>query len=112
MKILVTGATGFVVRSIVDQLVRAHVDVRAVTRNPTAANFPESVDVVQGDLPDPTSLVAALQDVDRMYLYPFEDTVREVVALAKQAGVQRIVDLSNALVIASLYATARWSSVS
>lgn len=50
MAALGTGATGFVGRNVVDQLVRAGVRVRALTRNPDAAKLPDAVEVVRGDL--------------------------------------------------------------
>ncbi|MFF5213114.1 NAD(P)H-binding protein [Streptosporangium sp. NPDC000396] len=103
MKILVTGATGIVGRHVVDQLVRAGTEVRALTRNPAAAKLPPQVEVVQGDLTEPASVAAALDGVERMYLFSVEQSAREVVALAKQAGVRRIVVLSAASVTAGLH---------
>jgi uncharacterized protein YbjT (DUF2867 family) len=41
-------------------------------------------------------VAAALEGVDRVYLAPLPQTVREVVALARAAGVERIVDLAGA----------------
>ncbi|MDF5757644.1 NAD(P)H-binding protein [Spongiactinospora sp. TRM90649] len=103
MKILVTGATGIVGRQVVDQLLRAGADVRALTRTPAAAKLPPQVEVFQGDLTDPASVAAALDGVDRMYLFPVEESAREVVELARQAGVRRIVVLSGASVTAGLH---------
>jgi uncharacterized protein YbjT (DUF2867 family) len=59
--------------------------------------------VVLGDLTQPEMLAPALEGIDRMYLFPVDKTAREVVALAKQAGVRRIVDLSAASVTAGLH---------
>jgi uncharacterized protein YbjT (DUF2867 family) len=103
MIILVTGATGFVGRNVVDQLLQAGVHVRALTRNPATAGLPTAAEVVQGDLTVPATLVPALDGIDRMYLFPVEETAREVIALAKQAGVRRIVDLSAASVTVGLH---------
>jgi len=64
MKILVTGATGNVGRLVVEQRVRAGADVRALNNNPEKAALPAGVEVA------------------------------EVVAMAVQAGVRRIVTLS------------------
>jgi uncharacterized protein YbjT (DUF2867 family) len=61
------------------------------------------VEVLQGDLTAPASLAAALAGIERMYLFPVDETAREVVALAQQAGVRRIVDLSAASVTAGLH---------
>ncbi|GAA1594961.1 NAD(P)H-binding protein [Actinomadura kijaniata] len=104
MKVLVTGATGFVGRNVVARLRRAGVEVRALTRDPARARFPRDVEVVRGDLADPAGLGAAFEGVERMYLFPVEETAREVVAMARNAGVRRIVDLSAASVTAGLHA--------
>jgi uncharacterized protein YbjT (DUF2867 family) len=98
VRVLVTGATGHVGRIVVEQLVEAGVRVRAMTRLPQRARFPEGVETVGGDLTDPAALVPVLQGVDRMYLFPVPRTAREVVTLARQAGVGRVVVLSSAAV--------------
>lgn len=97
MTILVSGATGMVGRHVVAELVRTGQRVRALTRTPSAASFPDGVEVVGGDLTDPSSLEASLDGVDRMYLLPVGRAARDVVAAAKRAGVSRIVVLSGAL---------------
>ena len=53
MTILVTGGTGNVGRQVINQLLAAGAKVRAMTRNPAAANLPEGVEVMQGDLEQP-----------------------------------------------------------
>jgi uncharacterized protein YbjT (DUF2867 family) len=103
MQILVTGATGNVGRHMVAQLVQAGASVRALTRNPATAGLPAGVEVVQGDLAEPATLVPALEGIDRMFLFPVEETAYEVIALAKRAGVRRIVDLSAASVTVGLH---------
>ncbi|MBF9130489.1 NAD(P)H-binding protein [Plantactinospora sp. S1510] len=97
MTILVTGATGAVGRLVVAELLNAGQHVRALTRTPAAANLPDGVEVVGGDLEDPASLEGVFDGVDRMYLFPIGRTAREVVAAAKQTGVRRIVVLSGAM---------------
>ncbi len=103
MKILVTGATGNVGRNIVEQLVAKGVEVRALTRNPASAGLPAQVEVVKGDLAEPASLTSAFEGIDRLHLFPVPETADQVVALAKQAGVRRIVDLSAAAITIGLY---------
>src|SRR4029453_18592555 len=98
MRVLVTGATGHVGRIVVEQLVSAGVPVRAMTRRPDRAHLPAAVELVAGDLTAPAALAPALADVDRMYLFPVASTAREVVTLARQAGVDRVVVLSSAAV--------------
>lgn len=66
--ILVTGATGRVGRLVVDELLRAGVLVRALTRDPARAALPAAVDVVTGDFIDPDSLGAAFDGVTAIFL--------------------------------------------
>jgi uncharacterized protein YbjT (DUF2867 family) len=96
MRILVTGATGNVGRLVVDHLLALGArDVRALTNDPRKAALPNGVEVVNGYLGRLASMPTALEGVERLYLAPLPSTVREVVKLAKAAGVQRIVDLSS-----------------
>jgi len=67
-RILVTGATGTVGRGVVEELLRMHVRVRALTREPGLANLPAGAEVMRGDLTDPISLDAALADIDTVFL--------------------------------------------
>ncbi|MEV0650684.1 NAD(P)H-binding protein [Phytomonospora sp. NPDC050363] len=103
MKVLVTGATGTVGRQVVAQLLDAGAEVRAVTRDPASAGLPEAAEVVAGDLTVPTSLTGAFEGVDRVYLFPVEETAEEIVTLAVSSGVRRIVDLSAASVTVGLH---------
>jgi uncharacterized protein YbjT (DUF2867 family) len=98
MRVLVTGATGKVGRLVTKDLVDAGVAVRALTRDPAKAVLPDGVEVVAGDLTKPDTLQPVLAGVDRLYLFPEASTAREVVALAKQAGVRRVVVLSSGAV--------------
>jgi uncharacterized protein YbjT (DUF2867 family) len=66
--ILVTGATGRVGRLVVDELLRAGVTVRALTRRPEQAALPDGTEVVGGDLTDPASLHAALEGAPAVFL--------------------------------------------
>jgi uncharacterized protein YbjT (DUF2867 family) len=97
MTILVTGATGMVGRLVVAELLNARLRVRALSRTPEAANLPNGIEVVGGDLEEPASLNAAFDGIERMYLFPIGRTAPDVAAAAKRAGVQRIVVLSGAM---------------
>ena len=100
--ILVTGASGFVGREVVAQLAAAGERVRAMSRHPARLSVPDGVEVVRGDLLEPSSMAAALAGADRMYLFPEPRTAVEVVAVARAAGVGRIVTLSSGAVSAGL----------
>ncbi|MBZ9843254.1 SDR family oxidoreductase [Mesorhizobium sp. CA5] len=99
MTILVTGATGNVGSQVVNQLVKRGADVRALVRDPSKANFPASVAVVQGDLIDVDSLRSAFSGVSTLFLLnavvPDEFTQALIALnLAREAGIERIVYLS------------------
>jgi uncharacterized protein YbjT (DUF2867 family) len=96
--ILVTGATGHVGRQVVSDLVRADVDVRALTRSPEAADLPRGVDVVPGDLSDPQSVEAAVRGADAALLvWPFTTADRAPDVLrAFERHTDKVVYLSSA----------------
>jgi uncharacterized protein YbjT (DUF2867 family) len=66
--VLVTGATGRIGRLVVNEILRAGVPVRALTRRPENAALPDRVEVVGGDFTAPESLDAALLGVGPVFL--------------------------------------------
>jgi uncharacterized protein YbjT (DUF2867 family) len=96
LTILVTGATGNVGRLVVDRLLAmGATGVRALTNDPEKAALPAEVEVVEGYIGRPQTVPAALGGVERMYLAPLPETAREVAGMAKEADVERIVDLAG-----------------
>src|SRR5262245_35783236 len=67
-RVLVTGATGTVGRLVVSQLLTTDAQVRAMTRNPAAADLPAEVEIVRGDLTVPATLDECLDGVDVVFL--------------------------------------------
>ncbi len=66
-RILVTGASGFLGKALVAALAKAGHTVRAATRNPKAALFPQGVEVVAApDLRGTIAWTPLLVDVDRV----------------------------------------------
>ena len=99
MTVLVTGATGRVGRHVVDQLVKRGAPVRVLTRDPSKADFPAGVVVVQGDLLDIDALRAAFDGVSTFVLLNAvtgDEFTQAIIALnvAREAGVKRVVYLS------------------
>ncbi|WP_223198602.1 NAD(P)H-binding protein [Solihabitans fulvus] len=96
--ILVTGATGNVGRNVLAQLLDAGETVRVTSRNPAGAEFPSGVEVVRADLTEPATLPAALNGVDRAFLFPTPGHAGGFLDAATAAGLERVVLLSAAAV--------------
>lgn len=99
MTILVTGATGTVGRNVVEQLVHRGADVRALVRDPSKADFPAGVEVVQGDLLDVDALRGAFSGISTLFLLNgvvADEFTQALITLnlAREAGIERIVYLS------------------
>lgn len=95
-RLLVTGSTGRVGRQLVAQLLSADAEIRALTRDPEAADLPPGVEVVRGDLTNPSSLDPCLDGVDAVFLVwtAAAETAPQVVELMAQ-HVRRVVFLSS-----------------
>jgi uncharacterized protein YbjT (DUF2867 family) len=87
--ILVTGATGNVGRPLVDLLATAGVAVRAVTRAPASAQFPNGVEVVD-------SAIGAVRGACAVFLNSraLGEDLATTVDVARREGVTRLVALS------------------
>ena len=99
MTILVTGATGNVGRQVIQQLTQRGAKVRALVRNPAAANLPDGVEVVQGDLLDVDALRQGFEGVSTLFLLNAvvaDEFTQALITLnvAREAGVKRVVYLS------------------
>jgi uncharacterized protein YbjT (DUF2867 family) len=132
MKVLVTGATGFVGREIVRQLRAAGHAIRILARSPRSPRVQEAVsrwqaEVHPGDVLEPATLEVALKGMDAVIHLvgiiseagesTFENAhtggTRNMVAAAQQSGVRRFVHMSalgtrpNA---ASRYHQTKWAA--
>lgn len=97
--ILITAATGQVGREAINGLIATGAPLRALVRDPSRADMPAGVEVVQGSFEDDASLARALDGVATMLLAGRDspDAVeqhRRVLAQARRAGVRHIVKLS------------------
>ena len=92
------GGTGTVGRQVVLGLTKQGIRVRAMTRNPEAAQLPANVELVRGDLTVPDTLDECLKNVDSVFLVwtaPMAATDAALARIAKRA--RRIVFLSAPL---------------
>jgi uncharacterized protein YbjT (DUF2867 family) len=92
--ILVTGATGTIGATVVRLLTERGVPFRAMSRNPNGLQ-----NAVRADFTDPTSLTAAIADVDTVFLVTVPPTPSPahdlaLLKVASAAGVTKIVKLS------------------
>ena len=99
--ILVTGANGNVGREVVNQLVTAGHDVRALLRSRARAeSLPTTVEIAVGDFSDTHALARALEGADAVYMTSFEhpDLLRlqgNLISVARDAGVRVVARLSG-----------------
>jgi uncharacterized protein YbjT (DUF2867 family) len=101
--ILVTGATGLNGKELLRLLSARGVAVRALVRNPAKAEAIAAlphVEIVQGDMARPETLVAGLRGVDRAMLISSSDPMMldvqsNFIDAAKKAGVKHVVKLSG-----------------
>ncbi|HJP74440.1 MAG TPA: NAD(P)H-binding protein [Pseudonocardiaceae bacterium] len=94
--ILVTGATGLIGTRLVRSLTAAGTKVRAVTRDPAHAAFPDEVELVTGDPSRPATIAAALDGVQAIFLNPraVGTAAPELLGLARERGVRKAVALA------------------
>jgi uncharacterized protein YbjT (DUF2867 family) len=99
MTILITGSTGIIGRQVLGNLAEQQVHIRALTRTPERASFPEGIEAVKGDLSDPQSIRAAMEGVETLFLLvanvPGEVTQAiQTVNIAREKGVKGLVYFS------------------
>jgi len=100
MVAVVFGARGSVGRHVAAGLRAAGEHVRVTSRNPATAGFAPGTHVVAADLERPETLPAALEGVEKAFLYAKPDGIESFVAAARSAGVRHVVLLSSGAVVA------------
>ena len=78
MRVLLTGATGYIGESVLDTFVRAGHDVTALVRNPARlpATFSDRVSVLAADLAEPATWAGQLKGFDLFVHTAFESSAR------------------------------------
>lgn len=110
MRLLVTGATGYIGGRLIPQLLDRGHEVRVLARHPerlSERSWIDQVEVFQGDAEDPEALGRAMAGADGAYYlmhsltagHGFEDQERNMATIfgdqARKAGLQRIVYLGG-----------------
>ncbi|HXH20593.1 MAG TPA: NAD(P)-dependent oxidoreductase [Dehalococcoidia bacterium] len=111
MKVLITGANGFLGSHVADRLAAAGHDLRLLLRRTSRTDFIDGLAFqrAEGDIRDPASLEAAVEGVDgvvhcaglttalseREYRQVNEEGTRSLVEAAARAGVNRFVYISS-----------------
>ncbi|MEU7718113.1 NAD(P)H-binding protein [Streptomyces tibetensis] len=94
--ILVTGATGNIGSALLRELhLAGAAPVRGLTRDVRRASFPEGIAAVEGDLAQAESLKAPLEGARSLFLLSGMGAEAEVLAAARQAGVEHVVLVSS-----------------
>ncbi|TWV53576.1 NAD-dependent epimerase/dehydratase family protein [Streptomyces misionensis] len=94
--ILVTGATGNIGSALLRELqVAGAAPVRGLTRDAGRASFAAGIEAVEGDLAQADSLKAALEGARSLFLLSGMGAEAEVLAAARQAGVEHVVLVSS-----------------
>jgi uncharacterized protein YbjT (DUF2867 family) len=100
MTILITGARGSIARSIIERLHAAGTPVRAASKSPGELRVPEGVPTTALNLSRPDLAGPAFDGVSAVFLYPQPEGIDDLLKAASSAGVERIVLLSSAWVLA------------
>ena len=99
MTILVTGSTGVVGNQVLEHLKGSGAEVRALTRTPEKARFPDGITAIKGDLSDVDSMRQAMKGVSTLFLLApnaADELTRalQTLSVARESRVKGVVYLS------------------
>ena len=107
--IALTGATGFVGRAVLLALLNAGHDVKVLVRRPKVGQFPEKVQVVEGDLANGRALAEFVKGADcvvhvagaisafsrEQFFQANSEGVQSIFSASKLAGVKHFIHISS-----------------
>jgi UDP-glucose 4-epimerase len=120
LKVLVTGASGFLGGSVVPALLRRGYQVRALMRSATKLNkfsWADRVEIVRGDLRTPSSLATAFDGVDALVHLAARVGGGDAAQMTDTvAGTERLLESmarskTRRLVLASSFSVYGWSDI-
>jgi uncharacterized protein YbjT (DUF2867 family) len=99
MTILVTGSTGVVGNQVLEHLKGGGAEVRALTRTPEKARFPDGITAIQGALSDVDSMRLSMKGVSTLFLLAPSAAdeltqVLQTLSVARESRVKGVVYLS------------------
>ncbi|MFJ9691199.1 NAD(P)H-binding protein [Kitasatospora sp. NPDC101183] len=97
---VVLGANGRIARHVATGLLAAGGPVRLASSDPARAQLLHGAEVVAADLARPETLPAALAGARRVFTYANAETAGAFAEAAKAAGVEHVVLLSSAAIVA------------
>jgi dihydroflavonol-4-reductase len=97
MKVLITGATGFVGQKLVDYLSAQGLDIRVLVRDTNKANvFPSKIEIFKGDVTEIESLYKATKDIDSVFhlagVVGYSKAQRQIMDHVNVQGTQNVID--------------------
>lgn len=96
MKVLVTGATGFVGQKLVDHLLEQGLEIRVLARNAAKADsFSKSVEIFEGDVTNLKSVLLATENIDTIFhlagVVGYSRAQREMMEKVNVGGTENVI---------------------
>lgn len=97
MKVLITGATGFVGQKLVEYLSAQGLDIRVLVRDPAKAKeFSSKIEIFRGDVTEIESLYKATKDIDSVFhlagVVGYSRAQRKIMEDVNVQGTQNVID--------------------
>jgi len=67
MNLLITGGTGFIGTHLIQELQKFDHKIHVLSRNPTKQNTSENIQIIKGDITEPSTLPKALSNIEAVF---------------------------------------------